>query len=539
PEPHYNIALAFRALDRLDEVIAHCRRAVALKPDYADAHLNLGNALKQQGKRDGAITHYRRFAYLRPDSADAHFNLANVFAEEGKLKEAVAAYERTLTLKPEHAQALNNLGTLLASQGRGEAAVSCFQRAVLHGPDLPESYINLGRALLSQGQVYDACGVINRAFEIGVAQNRIEQSLDLVRRLIETEESRDTKTLFVQCLRTVSSDPDLPYLRDLLIRALDEPWGRPSDLAPAAVRWIKHNPVIAVAIERSAGAWPSRLSWEELFGNAGPASIAADSLLQTFLHATFVRDGAFERFLTNLRAGVLQAASDATSESSDSKILHLCCAIARQCFINEYVFDVLPDEFARAGALREKVAVALQSNGGISPLNLAAVAAYFPLGSLDGAETLLERSWPEPVQAVLTQQVAEPAQERQIAESIPALTAVDNDVSRAVQLQYEQNPYPRWVKAAPSARAMSLDDYLSSKFQSAGFRPLGKADVDILIAGCGTGQHSTMLAQQFSNAQILAIDLSRASLSYAARMTQAIGLSNVAYAQADILKLAS
>ena len=38
---HYNIGLAFAGLGRMDEVVKHNRRAVALKPDYADAHTNL------------------------------------------------------------------------------------------------------------------------------------------------------------------------------------------------------------------------------------------------------------------------------------------------------------------------------------------------------------------------------------------------------------------------------------------------------------------------------------------------------------------
>src|SRR5271156_2603335 len=41
-EYHYNIALAYRALDRMDEVGTHLERAIALRNDHALAHLNLG-----------------------------------------------------------------------------------------------------------------------------------------------------------------------------------------------------------------------------------------------------------------------------------------------------------------------------------------------------------------------------------------------------------------------------------------------------------------------------------------------------------------
>ena len=539
PESHYNIGLAFRALGRIDEVVAHCRRAIALKADYADAHLNLGNALRQQGKLDEAAASYRRLAHLRRDSADAHFNLANVFAEQGKLKDAVAAYERTLALAPNHAQALNNFGTVLMNLGRAGEAVTFFHRALQHGPDLAESYINLAGALLAQGQVYDACGLINRAFETGVARSKPTEALDLVRRALATEESRDTRTLFVQCLRTLSPVPDLPYLRGLLIRALTEPWGRPSDLAPAAASLLRQDAAIGGVIDRAARAWPRRLSTQELFDESGLGAISGDDLLRSLLQSSFVRDLAFERFLTNLRAALLEIASAESPEHRDPEILALCCALARHCFINEYVFDGGEAELACAATLRDRLAAALEAGEDIPAFALAAAAMYHPLHTLPAAEKLPHRQWPEAVRDLLTQQVAEPAEEREIRESLPVLSAIDDEVSRAVQQQYEQNPYPRWAKAAPIGRALRLDDYLLSRFQHAGFRPLGKTDVDILIAGCGTGQHSALLAQQFIGAQVLAIDLSRASLGFAARMTRALGLTNVTYAQADILKLAS
>ena len=45
---------------RIAEAVACYRRALELKPDYAEAHNNLGNALKDQGKPDEAVACYRR-----------------------------------------------------------------------------------------------------------------------------------------------------------------------------------------------------------------------------------------------------------------------------------------------------------------------------------------------------------------------------------------------------------------------------------------------------------------------------------------------
>ncbi len=45
------------------------------------------------------------------------------------------------------------------------------------------------------------------------------------------------------------------------------------------------------------------------------------------------------------------------------------------------------------------------------------------------------------------------------------------------------------------------------------------------------------MAQRFAGAKVLAIDLSLASLGYAKRKAQELALTNIEFAQADILKL--
>jgi SAM-dependent methyltransferase len=79
---------------------------------------------------------------------------------------------------------------------------------------------------------------------------------------------------------------------------------------------------------------------------------------------------------------------------------------------------------------------------------------------------------------------------------------------------------------------------MQREYPHAPFRPTAKGgDIDILIAGCGTGRHSIGIAQQFERSKVLAIDLSAASLGYAKARTGALGVTNIDYAQADILQL--
>jgi SAM-dependent methyltransferase len=79
---------------------------------------------------------------------------------------------------------------------------------------------------------------------------------------------------------------------------------------------------------------------------------------------------------------------------------------------------------------------------------------------------------------------------------------------------------------------------LRQKFPLTSFERHGKSGtIEFLIAGCGTGQHSIETAQSFKGAQVLAVDLSLSSLSYAKRKTRELGLTSIEYAQADLLQL--
>src|SRR5262249_57552107 len=64
-----------------------------------------------------------------------------------------------------------------------------------------------------------------------------------------------------------------------------------------------------------------------------------------------------------------------------------------------------------------------------------------------------------------------------------------------------------------------------------------KGPVDILIAGCGTGQQSIDFARNLIDARVMAVDISLASLGHAQRKTNELGLKNIEYGQADIDKL--
>ncbi len=247
-----------------------------------------------------------------------------------------------------------------------------------------------------------------------------------------------------------------------------------------------------------------------------------------------IRGVSAEILLTYIRSVLLQItmANAPDFGSFEPNILEFYSALAQQCFINEYVFAQSEEETLQANRLRDLLNQRLTVGEEVPAAWLVAAASYFPLHSLPMAESILHRDWPEILASLLRVQIREPLQEADDRKSIPALTAIEDSVSLEVMQQYEQNPYPRWMISSLAMLAAEtrpqIEDAASSE---------RSATKEILIAGCGTGEHVFQTVHNFPEAHVLAIDLSATSLAYARRMTREAGLPNVEYAQADILKL--
>jgi 2-polyprenyl-3-methyl-5-hydroxy-6-metoxy-1,4-benzoquinol methylase len=422
----------------------------------------------------------------------------------GAFIEAERHYRHILTLFPNHAETHRGLGAALMAQGKANDAIPHFGHVIALNPTEHAGYEDLGKACLGAGQLKLAIGAASRA--------------------VELNETAETKTLFGQCVRDARFTADDGRIRKLILRALSEAWDRPRNLAGACISLVKLDGFVNECIMQANSAWPARLPVAQLRGSL-VAALSRDQILCCLLESDTINDVGLERLLTNVRGAMLTTGT--AGDAIDEGLLGFYCTMARQCFINQYVFSMTEVEADQARRLRVSLEKALGA-GDLCPAHWPAiVGAYIPLHTLSHHEALLDRSWPASVRALLDQQIEKPAEERRIASTIPVLTSIDGDVSRAVRQQYEESPYPCWVKAGLPGQPIVLSD-----------RPQEQG-LDVLIAGCGTGLSTIEFARQTPRARILAIDLSVASLCYAQRMAESYGLSNVEFGQADIMTMAA
>jgi len=476
------------------------------------------------------------------------FQQAIAHHQAGRMREAEANYRNVLASNPRHTGALGYLGLLAHQIGHSDAAIDLLRQAIASDKRNPEPHYNLARILSDTGRDDEAIVHNRKVLEIDPAfpgahnnlaallllHGRPGDALATAMQGLRKEDGAGLKSTFVMALRqldpaTIKIDPNLIQL---LVRALREPWSRPRDLSAAAGAILLRTPAMARAVREDA----ARLT--DMFSASDIAALHRDGLFDALLTSAPVTTIAMERVLTAIRRAALNDISTGVLENGDMW-LPLLSALGQQSFLNEYVFDVSETETAQADALRKELSAAIAQGGAVAPTKLAILASYLPLHSIPGAGRLATQSWPDAVAALVKQHITDHRDEVNSHSSIERLTAIEDDISEKVRAQYEENPYPRWSRISYETQALPVDAYIGMRFPGVPYKPLGNRAVDVLIAGCGTGQHAIQRAQQLQSANVLAIDLSLASLGYAIRKTKELGLTNLRYAQGDILALGS
>ena len=72
------MGLNFAAQSRFEQAISHFKKAIVLKPEFAEAHNNLGSASTALGRFDDAVSHFSEALNINPNFAQAQKNLASV-----------------------------------------------------------------------------------------------------------------------------------------------------------------------------------------------------------------------------------------------------------------------------------------------------------------------------------------------------------------------------------------------------------------------------------------------------------------------------
>jgi tetratricopeptide (TPR) repeat protein/SAM-dependent methyltransferase len=514
--PHFSNSLilhniqgvANAGLGLLDAAIDSYKEVIKIKPDFAEAYYNMGNALQDKDDLKAAIDSYRKALKIKPDFAEVYNKVGTAMQGKGDLKAAIDSYKQALKIKPDYAEAFKNMGNALNDEGDLEGAIDSFEQALKIKPDFAEAYYNLGAALKDKGDLKAAIDCYIKALRIKPDYAQAYSKIGAA-------------------LKGIAFTKPNSSLTEIIISLLDRRTScRPNTIAPAAISLLKLEPTLKELLEkRSMGTL--RQSLQEM-----TSTFAELPLLSKLMSVCPIADLELEAILVDIRLALLSSVDEI---SISPRILGFQAALALQCFTNEYIYNQTDKESELLKTLEVVIEKKLLNDQQPSPHSILCLASYKALHEYEWCDALIVNT---DIEAVFVRQVQEPKEESRLKANIPILQEITDKVSSKVREQYEANPYPRWVNLGLTLRPKTTPQL----FKEFNLRIFDNAANDrpapnILIAGCGTGRHSIIVASRFKDCNVLAIDLSLSSLAYAKRKTEELGLQNIDYMQADILDL--
>ena len=505
-----NLALCVQEFEQYELAEHLLLSATKARPRTSTAYFHLGNLFYRQNNLKKSISLYQITLQLAPNFVRPYHILGDIYSSFGMWKEAIEYYNNALKKSPDSISTLYSLGKLFHQIGQLDKAVAYYQKAVDIEPNNLNVLSNLARCLSEQGKYLEAITNFQRALKI--APNSFYTIANLTILFKNVDEH-----ILLEKKHTVE---------DLLLLLYQ-------------YNYIDHNDIfrisksVLISKEVVRKIELSLRSKESLFQNKDTLLFLENRLFQLMLQKCFITDQLMENFLCSTRKWLLLQFTSVRNIDL-GQWTDFIFSLAEQCFLNEYVYFQTDQEEKLISQLRE----ACEKKEEVDVLRIALLGCYIPLDSSQIIRDKLVnyQSQNDLFNDLITLQVKEPIQERTLAKSINSLGKITDHISEKVTLQYQENPYPRWRFSYIEAPGTFVEN-LNYQISPNTLKNFPNVQVsDSLIAGCGTGKH-ILSAQSYLGKSILAIDLSLASLSYAKRKTDELGLTHIEYLCCDILEL--
>ena len=437
-----------------------------------------------------------------------HSREAGRLMSQGYATEAVAIYQKIARSQPRVPEVHNNLAVALKASGSVKEAVKSYRKAIKINPDYVIARKNLARALHQL--------------------NRVEEALEQFS-LILKKKSYDAELLveLSSLLATTAFIKPSFIARSLFLFLFNQDCIDLQKLSSSALTLVNSNRRFVFFLNTA----------EKAYGNKTECCVLTpktinDPLLINILSWTIVPSKQIECWITVARQQLLLLIDNADKIDIDEGLLW---AIALQCHATEFVFSTTQWEEETTRRISENIL-------NLSHKQIAIIAMYLPIGSLKVPHdfwqkiALLENT-PPGLKLLIERDVLDPSTQEKLCVNIARLSHAEDPVSQRVMQQYELNPYPRWLSIDREKTTQSLRERLKNQFPVKYTDSLNLEKPEIMIAGCGTGRHAISTANRYAGSNVLAIDLSLQSLSYALMQAEKLGQSNIKFAQGDILNL--
>ena len=473
----FELAVQEHQNNNLQDAQNYYQKVLKIDPNYVSALNNLGIIFQDLEENQKATECFEKAVKINPNYADAHNNLGLIYNKLNDYQNAKECFEKAIEINPNHSQALNNIAGIFINLKDIQKAKKCYEKVLQIDPNNIQS-INALSSLLSA-----------YAFEY-------------------------------------KSEVDKDSFKKLILFLF-----RKKNISLGAI--VKNVILILLSKDDTVNLLKIINSESSLLTNEIAQNLLKEELFHLMLQKAIIPDKFLEKLLTQLRCEILFNLEISNKDNLDENF-NFIISLAEQCWLNEYVYAQSEKEINQIIKLKNKI----ENDNSINEIEIAILGCYIPLNK---SKIIIEKLFNHKSTNILfndlfTVQIKEPLKEKELVRSIKSLDIIEDFVSKKVQEQYEEHPYPRWRltnQIIPRNFFFCLNYEIkpnkinyNEKFNNP----------NVLIAGCGTGSHA-ISSTIYQNANILAVDLSLSSLAYAKRKTEELGHKNIEYLQADILQL--
>ncbi len=516
------------ALDFLDKAKKIDKNLKNLNYFYGEISLNKKNFIE-------AEQFYEKELKLFPDSDLSLFGLARVKENLFLKEEAITLYEKSLTIK-KTLWTLSNLSILYQEIGRLNEAEELLVQALKIDPMFYKIYINLTALYEIKGDLDEACRCAHEAiriYELSKNKNHgdmetlntnllnVIEKITLSKNFYSNDLTKESKifTDEKQINKNVLLNKNFTYLEKLCTK----------------------NEINFNLVRSTIQSYMKKLFEKTISENLDEIkTIGNDIIVKSFLGELFVDDIVCENFLIECRKKILLTYNNSSGFLNKSSVKDASYSIAKQCYHNEYIWEVSKDEKKLIKKIESKISNLKPSKLNENENEFLILLMYNSLNELiklTEDEKLSINFNYNGLNDLKKIQIKDNLIDKELTSKIKTFGKISNTVSKNVRKQYEENPYPRWNKIS-----LKKEDFYNKQINKEIYPLtvqdcLNKEGTEILVAGCGSGHHPIQVSFKAQKSKIYAVDISKSNLLYAVKKSEEHRIENIEWYHGDILEL--
>jgi len=202
PDAYHFLGLCCLHTGRLEDSLAHLRRAIQMRPGKAEYHNTLGGVYSQSRQYAQGVHHFWQAIALEPDYVAALSNLARTLRTIGYTDEAQRIDRRRIAIDPRSEKdsgAVFQSGRGAQENGELAKAVACYRRAIELSPGYFPAHQYLGQALWQDGRIHEAIEAVEQSLSVKPGHTETLKNLAvLYLQISQSEESAEASRRAVE-----------------------------------------------------------------------------------------------------------------------------------------------------------------------------------------------------------------------------------------------------------------------------------------------------------------------------------------------------